>query len=306
MGFKTSLLLYGTAWKGDKTAHLTETAILSGFTCVDTANYPTAYDEQRTGDGIAAALASGTKRSDLFVRSIPFFHLPALHLTENVNWFHQIQSKFTPVWAHAKDKIPFNPHQSIEGQIVESVQQSLEHLQVDYLDSLLLHVPFEDDNDNLIAWRVLETFVPHRIRSLGVSNFSLSQLRELYACARIKPTIVQNRFYKETRYDFDVREFCAEHGITYQAYWMLRHNPEIMASSVLSTVAVKLSVEKELAFYILILGLGGTQVLNGTTDQGRMVQDLKTVGEVFGNEARLRELQPDIDEFRRLLAKLST
>ncbi|EGR51791.1 uncharacterized protein TRIREDRAFT_56093 [Trichoderma reesei QM6a] len=283
MGFKTSLLLYGTAWKGDKTAHLTETAILSGFTCVDTANYPTAYDEQRTGDGIAAALASGTKRSDLF-----------------------IQSKFTPVWAHAKDKIPFNPHQSIEGQIVESVQQSLEHLQVDYLDSLLLHVPFEDDNDNLIAWRVLETFVPHRIRSLGVSNFSLSQLRELYACARIKPTIVQNRFYKETRYDFDVREFCAEHGITYQAYWMLRHNPEIMASSVLSTVAVKLSVEKELAFYILILGLGGTQVLNGTTDQGRMVQDLKTVGEVFGNEARLRELQPDIDEFRRLLAKLST
>ncbi|OTA05294.1 hypothetical protein A9Z42_0059710 [Trichoderma parareesei] len=245
MESKASLLLYGTAWKGDKTARLLETAILS------------------------------------------------------------IQSKFTPVWAHAKDKIPFNPHQSIEGQIVESVQQSLEHLQVDYLDSLLLHVPFEDDNDNLIAWKVLETFVPHRIRSLGVSNFSLSQLRELYACASIKPTIVQNRFYKETRYDFDVREFCAEHGITYQAYWMLRHNPEIMASSVLNTVAVKLSVEKELAFYILILGLGGTQVLNGTTDPGRMVQDLKTVGEVFGNEARLRELQPDIDEFRRLLTNFS-
>ncbi|KAL7814192.1 NADP-dependent oxidoreductase domain-containing protein [Trichoderma aethiopicum] len=280
---KTSLLLYGTAWKEDKTARLTETALLSGFTCVDTANYPTAYNEQLTGEGIAAALNSGIKRSDLF-----------------------IQSKFTPVWAHAKDKVPFNPHQSIEGQIVESVQQSLKHLQVDYLDSLLLHVPFKDDNDNLIAWRVLEAFVPHTIRSLGVSNFTLSQLEELYACATIKPTIVQNRFYKETRYDFDVRAFCAEHGITYQAYWMLRHNLEILASSVLNTVAAKLNVEKELAFYVLILGLGGTQVLNGTTDPGRMVQDLKIIGEIFGDEERLRELQTDFDEFRRLLADLST
>ncbi|KAL6884259.1 NADP-dependent oxidoreductase domain-containing protein [Trichoderma longibrachiatum] len=280
---KASLLLYGTAWKEDKTARLTETAILSGFTCVDTANYPTAYNEQLTGEGIAAALNSGIRRGDLF-----------------------IQSKFTPVWAHAKDKIPFNPHQSIEGQIVESVQQTLKHLQVDYLNSLLLHVPFEDDKDNLIAWKVLETFVPHTIRSLGVSNFNLSQLEGLYADATIKPTIVQNRFYKETRYDSDVRAFCAEHGITYQAYWMLRHNSEILASSVSNTVAAKLNVEKELAFYVLILGLGGTQVLNGTTDPGRMVQDSKIIGEVFGDEERLRELQTDFDEFRRLLTILST
>ncbi|KAL6881402.1 NADP-dependent oxidoreductase domain-containing protein [Trichoderma novae-zelandiae] len=282
-GSKAALLLYGTAWKEEKTAHFTETAILSGFAGVDTANYPTAYDERLTGDGIAAALKSGIKRSDLF-----------------------IQSKFTPVWAHAKDKIPFDPHQSIEGQIVESVRQNLEHLQVDYLDSLLLHVPFEDDRDNLIAWRVLETFVPHTIRSLGVSNFKLSQLEEVYASAAIKPTVVQNRFHRETRFDCDVREFCAEHDITYQAYWMLRHNPEILASDVLNGVAVKLNVEKELAFYVLILGLGGTRVLNGTTDSERMVQDLKIIGEVFDDEARRRELQPDIDEFRQLLSRLST
>lgn len=167
-------------------------------------------------------------------------------------------------------------------------------------------MPFEDDKDNLIAWKVLETFVPHTIRSLGVSNFNLSQLEGLYADATIKPTIVQNRFYKETRYDSDVRAFCAEHGITYQAYWMLRHNSEILASSVSNTVAAKLNVEKELAFYVLILGLGGTQVLNGTTDPGRMVQDSKIIGEVFGDEERLRELQTDFDEFRRLLTILST
>lgn len=202
--------------------------------------------------------------------------------------------------------MPFNPHQNIEGQITESVRQSLEHLQVDYLDSLLLHVPFENDSDNLVAWKVLETFVPHKIRSLGVSNFKLPQLEELYANATVKPVIVQNRFYKETGFDIDLREFCAERGITYQAYWMLRHNPEILGSDLLKSVAVKLDVEKELAFYVLILGLGGTQVLDGTTNPERMAEDLKMVGEVFGNKGRLRELQGDIDEFRQLLSKLST
>lgn len=174
------------------------------------------------------------------------------------------------------------------------------------MDSLLLHVPFKNDSDNLVAWKVLETFVPHTIRSLGVSNFNLSQLKEVYANATVKLAIVQNRFYKETGFDLDLREFCAERGITYQAYWMLMHNPEVLASDILNSVAVKLNVEKELAFYVLILGLGGTQILNGTTNPGRMAQDLKTIGEVFGNRGRLRELQADFDAFRQLLSKLST
>jgi hypothetical protein len=34
----------------------------------------------------------------------------------------------------------------------------------------------------------------------------------------VEPIFVQNRFYKETGFDFDVRGFCAEHGIIYPAY----------------------------------------------------------------------------------------
>ena len=216
----------------------------------------------------------------------------------------QIQTKFTPIWAHEKDKIPFNPYQSIEDQIKESIQQSLEHLKVDYLDALLLHAPFKDDSDNFVAWKVFETFVPHKIRFLGVSNFTLSQLKDVYAGAIVKPAIVQNRFYKETGFDIDMREFCAESGITYQAYWMLKHNPEILEWDHLASVAEKLNVEKELAFYVLILSLGGMQVLDGTTRSWRMLQDSKTVGDVFDNETLVHELQPDTDKFRNLLLKL--
>lgn len=149
----------------------------------------------------------------------------------------------------------------------------------------MLHIYFEDDADNLVAWDVFETFVPHTIRSLGVSNFKLSQLKELYDAATVKPKFVQNKFYKETGFDFDVRDCRAEHGITYQAYWMLRHNLETLDSKILASMADKLHVEKELAFYVLVLGLGGTQVLDGTTKSDGMLHAIRTVSESFSDKA---------------------
>ncbi|KAK0613284.1 NADP-dependent oxidoreductase domain-containing protein [Immersiella caudata] len=278
----TPLLVYGTAWKKGKTAELTGTAVRSVFAAVDTANYPTACSEPLTGNGIAVALKSGIKRSDLF-----------------------IQIKFTRVWAHERDKIPFNPDQSIKGQIKESIQQSLEHLHVDYLDALLLHIPFAEDSDNLVGWKVFESFVPLNIRALSVSSFSLAQLEDLYANATIKPSIIQNCFYRETGFDIDLREFCKERGITYHAYWMIKHIPEASTSKLLASVAKKLKVEKELAFYILVVGLGGTQVLDGSAKPERMLRGLKAVNEVFGSRAVLYELQPEIEKFRQLLLELA-
>lgn len=60
-------LLYGTAWKEGDTAKLTQEAFEHGFTGVDTANYPTAYEEPLTGDGLATIIQAGVHRSDLFV-----------------------------------------------------------------------------------------------------------------------------------------------------------------------------------------------------------------------------------------------
>ena len=67
LGEKSPRLLYGTAWKEEKTASLTETALRLGFRGIDTANYPTGYDESLVGDGIVAALISGVNREDVWV-----------------------------------------------------------------------------------------------------------------------------------------------------------------------------------------------------------------------------------------------
>ncbi|KAI0870374.1 putative aldo-keto reductase [Hypoxylon argillaceum] len=277
-----SLIIYGTAWKEGRTADLTAEALEKGFRVIDSANYPTGYNEPLVGEGIARALQVGLDRDALF-----------------------IQSKFTPVWAHDKDKIPFNPEQDIENQVRESIQTTFDNLKVDYLDSFLLHAPTGSDEDDIKVWKTLETYFPDKIKRLGVSNFPLPALQKLYNAAVIKPTIVQNRFYKETSFDLDVRSFCADHNITYQAFYMLTHNPELIESDVIKDVSNILSVSKQEAFYLLILALGNTQVLDGTTNGDHMNNDLKAVEKVFDDPQLQESLQPYASAFKQLLWKVA-
>jgi diketogulonate reductase-like aldo/keto reductase len=62
------VLLYGTAWKKDRTADLVYQALCSGFTGVDTAAQPKHYREDLVGEGIRRALSEGkVKRENLYV-----------------------------------------------------------------------------------------------------------------------------------------------------------------------------------------------------------------------------------------------
>jgi len=62
-------IIYGTAFKFEKSASLVEAALNAGFRAIDTAGSRSAYRETLVGEGIAAALARGSiKRKDLFVR----------------------------------------------------------------------------------------------------------------------------------------------------------------------------------------------------------------------------------------------
>lgn len=201
--------------------------------------------------------------------------------------------------------MPYDVSQNIAAQVKQSVEQTFDNLQLDYIDALLLHAPYPDAKDTEAAWAVLESYVPDRIRFLGVSNTTLAQLQGLYEFATIKPVIVQNRFYRETQYDSDIRSFCKDHGIVYQAFWMLKNNPDVLESDVVESVAHRFGVEKEVAFYLLILSLGDTQVLDGTTKTERMEADLKAVADILEEEEKVKGLQPLVVAFKRLLWKLA-
>lgn len=81
-----------------------------------------------------------------------------------------------------------------------SVLKSLEDLQMNYVDLVLLHQPI---GDSYGAWRALEElYEAGKIRAIGVSNFYPERLAEFVALTRIKPMINQveiNPFFQQDK-----------------------------------------------------------------------------------------------------------
>ena len=249
--------VYGTAWKKERSTGLVAKAIKAGFTGVDTAAQPRHYREDLVGEGIREALGEGRfKREDLY-----------------------IQTKYTPPAGQDPNNLPYDPNSPVEAQVHASIASSLHHLRTSnddtaYIDTLVIHSPLSSMPLTLTAWRTLETYVPHRIRNLGVSNTDLPTLRALYEAATVKPAVVQNRFFSRTHYDVPLRRFCEENGIIYQSFWTLTGNPQLLESKVVKQVAQVVGVSKEVGLYLCVMGLGKIVVLNGTTSEERMSEDL--------------------------------
>ena len=196
-------ILYGTAWKKDDTESLVRTAILQGFRGIDTACQPKHYHEAGVGAGLSGTLA----RADLY-----------------------LQTKFTSLSGQDPARIPYDPKAPLAEQVRQSFAVSLRNLRTDYLDCLVLHSPLPNARQNLEVWQTMESLVDARgVRQLGISNcYQLEQLQTLFDSARLKPAVVQNRFYAETGYDRGIRAFCRQHGIIYQSFWTLTANPHVL------------------------------------------------------------------------------
>ena len=70
-----------------------------------------------------------------------------------------------------------------------SVYESMEKLQVDYLDLCLLHQPFSDAYG---AYRALEDLCEEgKLRAIGISNFYTDRMIDIASFSRIKPQINQ-------------------------------------------------------------------------------------------------------------------
>ena len=263
-GKQVPAFLYGTAWKKDKTADLVYQAICSGFKGIDTAAQPKHYREDLVGEGIRRALSEDRiSRDDLF-----------------------IQTKFTSVNGQDPNKMPYNPAASVSEQVHTSIKSSLQNIrpsaensssELTYLDCLVLHSPLPTMAQTLEAWRAAETYVPHKVRYLGISNVTLSILEQLYDSAKIKPAMVQNRFYHSTKFDVSIRTFCAERSIIYQSFWTLSANPKVIQGPEVGHVADIVGLTPYEAMYCLVLGLENVVVLNGTTNAKHMVDDLSCI-----------------------------
>ena len=210
-------ILYGTAWKKDDTESLVKTAILQGFRGIDTACQPKHYHEPGVGAAVAS-LRGELSREDLY-----------------------LQTKFTSLSGQDPARIPYDPRAPLAEQVRQSFAVSLKNLRTDYLDCLVLHSPLPTARQTREVWQTMESLVDARgVRQLGISNcYQLEQLQELYDSARFKPAVVQNRFYADTGYDRAIRAFCRQHGMSYQSFWTLTANPQLLTHRTLRELASK-------------------------------------------------------------------
>jgi diketogulonate reductase-like aldo/keto reductase len=94
-------------------------------------------------------------------------------------------------------------------------QRSLERLGVDQLDLYIVHWP---ENGPTWAWPGMERAHERGYaRSIGVSNFSASEIGEVMAAATIAPVVNQVQF-SPFEWRRGLQEACAERGIAIEAY----------------------------------------------------------------------------------------
>jgi diketogulonate reductase-like aldo/keto reductase len=135
---------------------------------------------------------------------------------------------------------------------------SRRRLQVDYIDCYIIHTPFafqpgdqqdpRDDQGRVIydsgvtlveTWRAMERLVDDgHCKSIGLSDITLERLREVVAVARIRPAMVQVESHPYLP-EWELLDFCREHGIVLQAFAALGHamEPSVLGDPVITGIA---------------------------------------------------------------------
>ena len=246
--------LYGTAWKEDRTPHLTELALRMGFRGIDTANQRRHYFEAGVGQGLAGAYAAGVvARPDLF-----------------------LQTKFTHQQGQ-DHRLPYDPEAGFSAQVAQSLASSLEHLGTDYVDSYVLHGPASAlgwSNADGEVWEAMcNERDAGRARFLGVSNVSLRHLEQMITAHAHGPTFVQNRCFARLKWDRDVRLFCQERKIRYQGFSLLTANAEVLHNSWFTDLAARTNATPAQLVFSFARSVGMLP-LTGTSNAEHMRQDL--------------------------------
>lgn len=96
--------------------------------------------------------------------------------------------------------------------------RSMNELQLDYVDLYLIHTPVPGKELRLESWRGIEKVVfDKKCRSIGVSNYGIHHLEELFENCRIKPAVNQLEVHPWLR-RHELIDFCRENDVVVEAY----------------------------------------------------------------------------------------
>ncbi|KAF8303387.1 Aldo/keto reductase [Clavulina sp. PMI_390] len=198
--------------KKKEVEHAVEHAIRAGYRHLDLALVYANQDE--VGAALKKVIPSVVKREDLFIT--------------------------TKLWNtnHRPENVP------------KDLDRSLKQLEIDYVDLWLMHWPVaflkgstELDNSVTVAetWIAMSNMLKTgKVKNVGVSNFTVSNLKQLIAATGIKPAVNQVELHPFLQQD-ELLEYCAREGIHVTAYFPLggqasKKRPSLMNHPVVNEV----------------------------------------------------------------------
>ncbi len=199
-----------------------------------------------------------------------------------------VQTKLPVIAHYIKDEVA----------IRSAVQDSLARLDTHYIDILLIHQPRPSDEENLRIYQVLEALVDEgKVRHLGVSNFSISQLDYLLKHSRIKPILNQIEIHPGY-WNEELVDFCLAHHVLAQA-WSPLFRTSKADQKVLESIASQ--YHKSWAQIVIAYMIEkGIHVIVKSHDEKRQKENLNVFDFSLTAEDKARIAALNIPNFRRL------
>lgn len=97
----------------------------------------------------------------------------------------------------------------------KSFQESLDRLQLDYLDLYLIHQPYGDIHG---SWRAMEElYETGKIRAIGVANFQIDRMMDLIAFNKIPPAVNQIETHPFNQ-QIEAQAFLTENNVQIESW----------------------------------------------------------------------------------------
>lgn len=177
----------------------------------------------------------------------------------------------------------------------KAINDALKKLNVEYIDMMLLHHP---GNNDVEAYKAIEKAIKEgKIRSVGLSNWYIKELKEFLPKINIMPALVQNEIHPYYQ-DTEVIEYIQSLGMAVQGWYPLGgrgHQRELLNDKVLKDIAAKYN--KSVAQIILRWNLQrGVIVIPGSSNREHIIEnteiydfelsddDMKRISELNRNE----------------------
>lgn len=107
----------------------------------------------------------------------------------------------------------------------DAVEKTLERLDTDYIDLLLIHQPA---GNYLAGYRLMEkAYKAGKVKAIGLSNFNREQIQEILDNCEVKPTVLQTEVHPYFQ-EKELKAFLEKEGMVIQAWYPLGHGDKAL------------------------------------------------------------------------------